>query len=344
VRVRPFILPAVVISLCFLSASTLHAASRDFPVYIAQTANPNDYALFANSGWDGNWYVGYNNGWIKKLPAIPNGKYARAYLGAKLGRMKTMPPTSKPPEFNPVPGEIWMAVAATPTWSNSPRVKLTTTEDIPLESSQDYALENTGESQWFWTEIPLESVNLAGENYVALWSPTPALLSVSSSPVLAAAWGGKEINTWLAKDIKGSPPADPKTALSTGISVFQPAIAIKLIPAGPPHPMQVRIASWQNGTPDHLKPILSSSVNGDSVERVWVEYEKPNRRGDVVRKDWIQIGRSLWKAPYCFTLDQEKLPQGKLLLRIAAANIWEEKAYSDPFEIEVSPLHAKNLK
>src|SRR4051812_24400091 len=64
------------------------SASADYPVFVAKASNPNDYSLFANGGWDGNWYVGYNTCWIKKLPAIPLGHYARAYIGAKLGRMK----------------------------------------------------------------------------------------------------------------------------------------------------------------------------------------------------------------------------------------------------------------
>jgi len=323
-----------------VSVSFLHAASADAPVYVAQIPNLNDYSLFANSGWDGNWYVGYNNGWIKKLPAIPPGNYAHAYLGAKLGRMKTLPPIGRPPEFNPVPGELWMALGSTPTWTSSQRVKLTTTDDIPLDSSPEYALENAGEAQWFWTEIPLSSVNFGGPNFAALWSPTPALISLSSAPVLAAGWGDKEVNAWLAKDIKGEPLSDPQVALSTGIAVFQPAIALKVIPAGRSHPMRVRVISWQNGTPSHLKPVLTGSAEGDSIERVWVEYDRPNRHGDVIRGEWIQVGRSLWKAPYIFSLDQARLPHGKLLLRLAAVNIWEEKATSDPFEIDVSPLHA----
>ena len=60
----------------------LNAAAPDNPVIVEQVPNPNDYSLFANGGWDGNWYVGYNNGWIKKLPPIPTGRYAHAYLGA----------------------------------------------------------------------------------------------------------------------------------------------------------------------------------------------------------------------------------------------------------------------
>src|SRR5579871_1723543 len=84
----------------FLSLAILHirysiplfAQAPDYPVFVEQVNNPNDYSLFANAGWDGNWYVGYNNGWIKKFPPISKGNFAHAYLGAKLGRMKTLPP------------------------------------------------------------------------------------------------------------------------------------------------------------------------------------------------------------------------------------------------------------
>jgi len=325
------------------------AASPDAPVFVAQIPNPNDYSLFANGGWDGNWYVGYNNGWIKKLPLIPPGNYARAYIGAKLGRMKTLPPVGRPPQFSPVPGELWMAVASTPSWKAGRRYRLTTTADIPLDGNAEYALENIGESEWFWTEVPLEAINYSGDNYLALWSPTPELISVSSAPVLAAAWGGKDVNTWIAKDIRGEPPMDAGAALATGLSYFQPAMAIKLIPAeggarqgrpaGGPHPMKVRILAWQNGTPDHLKPVMTGSVDGESVERVWIEYNTAARHGDIVENPWTQIGRPLWKPPYMFSLEQSSLPKGKILLRMAAANLWEEQAASAPFEIEVSPVH-----
>src|SRR5437016_1919425 len=325
----------------FVPLSTLHAQTSDYPVFVAQVPNPNDYVLFANSGWDGNWYVGYNNAWIKKLPAIPPGHYARAYIGAKLGRMKSLPPVGRPPEFSPVPGDIWIAVSSTPSWKSAQRFKLTTTDDIPLEGGSEYALENVGESQWFWTEVPVAAVNLSGDNYLALWSSTPALISVSSAPVLAAAWGGKEINTWLGKEIKGEPPADAKTALASSVSYFQPAIALKLIPEGNPHPLQVRVVSWQNGTPDHLKPIITVSVGGESIERVWVERNAQVHHGDVARGAWLQVGRSLWKAPYVFSLDQGRLPSGKVLLRIGASNIWQEKTFSEPFEIDVKPTPTK---
>jgi len=319
----------------------LKAAEQDVPVYVTQIQNPNDYALFANGGWDGNWYVGWNNGWVKRLPPIPSGRYARAYIGAKLGRMKTLPPEGRPPKFNPISGEIWMAIASTPSWSADQKMRLTSTEDIPLESSAEYALENTGEAEWFWTEIPLANVTMTGDNYLAIWSTSTALVSVSSAPVLAAGWGGKEINAWVAKDLKGEPPANSRGALSTPVSYFQPALALKLIPVGDSHPMQVRILSWHNGTADHLRPILFSSVKGESIERVWIECSEHVRHGDVVQGQWKQVGRSLWKAPYVFSLNQEQLSHGRIYIRVAATNIWEEKATSDPIEIDVSPIHAQ---
>ena len=325
----------------FLLSFAVHAAAPDAPAFVAQIPNPNDYSLFANGGWDGNWYVGYNNGWVKKLPPAPSGHYAHAYIGAKLGRMKTLPPVGRPPEFNPVPGDIWVALPSTSSWKTEQRWKLTTTSDIPLEGSPEYALENVGESEWFWTEIPIDAVNLSGDNFMAIWSTTPELVSVSSAPVLAAAWGGKDLNSWILKDIKGELPADPAKALASGISYFQPALALKLVPEGKPHPLHVRLLDWQNGKPDHLKPVVTGSVDGDSVERVCMEFRTSVRTGDVVRSQWTQVGRPLWKPPYTFSLDQARLPQGKVLLRMAAVNIWEEHAHSDSFEIEVSPLHAQ---
>src|ERR1035437_5667230 len=118
-----FIKIAFLLTVCLLP---LNAAAPDGPVFVAQVPNPNDYALFANGGWDGNWYVGYNNGWVKELPPIPKGNYTDACVGAKLGRMKALPPVGKPPEFNPIAGEIWLGISSTSSWTPSQRFRLTT--------------------------------------------------------------------------------------------------------------------------------------------------------------------------------------------------------------------------
>ncbi len=307
-------------------------AASDGPVYIDKQPNLHDYTLFANGGWDGNWFVGYNSAWVKKLPAIPAGSYTRAYIGVKLGRMKTLPglPGSKAWERRAVPGKIFAAIASTASWNANAGVLVTTTDNIPFEGETTEAIEGIGESRWFWAPIPITSVSPAGDNYIAVWSNTPELLTVSSSPVLAAAWGGKDQGTWLVKDLAGLPPPNAKIAMQTPINYFQPAIALKLIPQGPSHPVNVRVVDWKQGTPDHLKPTIIADVLGDRIEKVWVEYGKD--------KTWTPVGRPIYQPPYHLTLEQGLLPKGKTQLRVVASNSWEERGESQPFSIEVSPV------
>src|SRR3989344_6211664 len=121
----------------FLAASclcifALPLAAQD-PVFIADLSNPHDFELFANGGWDGNWYVGYNTCWVQKL-AVPPGKYARAYVGARLGRMKNYRPEGKAPwQKKAYEGEIYMGVSSTSSWSRDQSFFLTSTSDISLE-------------------------------------------------------------------------------------------------------------------------------------------------------------------------------------------------------------------
>jgi hypothetical protein len=177
-------------------------------------------------------------------------------------------------------------------------------------------------------EVPLTSVQPQGENFAALWSNSPAFTSVSSSPVLAAGWGGKEANTWLLRDIHGAPPAAAQNPPGAAITYFQPAIALKLIPAGPAHPLAIRVISWTESTADHPSPILTADVAGPSVERAWLEA--------AVGKKWRPVGRPLWKSPYIFSLPVTELPAGKVSLRVAAVNVWEEQTTSAPLTVQVS--------
>jgi hypothetical protein len=312
------------------------AETPDYPVFVARLPNPNDYSLFANSGWDGNWYLGYNTCWIKKLPPVPEGHYQRAYIGAKLGRAKFDPTDKSPRDRRALPADFYIALASTTAWNSSQQHLLTTSADIPAEGESENALEGSGESEWFWTEVPITNVSMGADNFIALWSNTKELMTVSSSPVVAAGWGGKDMDTWLARDTQGAPPSTPLESPGLGISYFQPAIALKLIPKGPPHPIVVRIISWQSGTKDHLKPVVTASVAGDSIERVWLEYNPVGSSGP-----WKKIGRPLWKAPYAFSLEMTQLPRGHCRLRVVAANLWEETSASQPFTVEVSIFHEK---
>jgi len=324
-----------------VAGADVQRRDTSYPLFFAARSNPNEYSVFANSGWDGNWYVGYNTAWVQQLPPLSPGSYSHAYIGAKLGRMKTLPPVGRPPVFNPIPGEIWMAISSTPSWKTNQRFKLTSTAEIPTEGSPEYPLEDVGESQWFWVEIPTNLVNFKGANFLALWSPSPDLISVSSAPVLAAALGGKDAGTWLINNLKGDLPITVKDPPGTPLTFFQPAIALKLIPTdAPATPPVVHLISWEPGTPVHPKPVLTASIQGDSIERAWLEFATSVRTGDVVHPGWKPLGRPLWKAPYTFTIPQELLSQGKVQIRVATVDVWERRAASDAFSIEVSSLSA----
>jgi len=310
-------------------AKSTQAESAIYPVFLADLPNPNDFSLFANGGWDGSWYVGYNTCWIQKI-VVPQGNYKKAYIGVKLGRMKSVPVPGSPPwEKKAIPGEIYVAVSSTPSWTRKQSYFLVSSEDIPLEPDPENAVEGAGEAKWFYTEVPLKLINTPGDNFIAVWSPTNRLNAISNSPVLAAGWGTKEVDTWLNNNIKGMPPASSIKTVSTPITVFEPAIALKLIPASAPTDRNPRVAIFkiEDGKAIGKIPapkVVWSAVEGQSIERSWVEISTD-------AKTWNRYGRYAWSAPYCFTLKTNEITmtsEGKAFVRVGAADIFENTGFS----------------
>lgn len=308
------------------------AGTEPLPVILSEAASVNDFVLFANGGgWDGNWYVGHNTCWISRLPPAPPGVYKRAFLGAKLGRMKTESVPGRPSwEKRPVPGEVDIAVAPEPRWPQSRRALLARTDDIPLEGDSENAVEGVGESRWFWVEVPVGSISTKGDNYVALFSPSPGLADARSAPILAAAWGDTRQNTWLSSNAKGEPPFSGYEALKTTVTYFEPAIAIKLVP---PSARTVEVALVSPPAPRTVlsdKVALSAAVRGENVEAAWIEFSTDSRV-------WRPLSPSLRGAPYDFTVRRKDLPEGPVRLRAAAKDAWENRGASEPITVVVPP-------
>jgi len=120
-------------------------------------------------------------------------------------------------------------------------------------------------------EVPLSAINLEGSTFVALWSPTEYFVSTASSPILAGGWGSNKTNSWLNNDIKGYPPLDPRLALKTAISAFEPAIAIKLIAAGSQQDIFVKIQNIYDGRAKTPNKTFTASVMGEEIEKAWLE-------------------------------------------------------------------------
>lgn len=299
-------------------------------IFLADVRNPNDFTLFANgAGWDGNWYVGYNTCWVVKLPPIPTGKFARAYVGARLGRMKTEAVPGRPPwERRPIPGEIQIAVASEPLWPQTRRFTLAVTENIPLEGDAENAVEGVGESRWFWAQVPLKFLSTEKEHYVALFSPTEALKDAAHSPILAAGWGDVQSNTWLNSSVRGQPPITVEEALKTGVSYFKPGIAIKLVAENSPAPA-VAIKELSD-TIVQDKVTVAASVSGADVESAWIEFSTDT-------KNWNRAATALTNAPYIFTVKRDRLLEGPVQLRVVAQDVYGGQGHSQELDVTVMP-------
>jgi hypothetical protein len=351
------------------NAQELAASVNRYPVVIAEVENLNDFALFATSGWDGNWYVGYNHAWVTKLPRAPEGNYVKAYLGAKLGRaknvirrqlersknhferLKNLPEEKREAsarelkyksfkEINkkirelekklssPHSGKIYIGINSSPRWDKKNSFFLVSQEDIPLEGDPEEALEEVGEARWFWVEIPLGLVSFDKQNYVAIWSPDENLNSAQVSPILASAWGGKEVNTWLDQESQGKPPS----SLSRSVTIFEPALAIKLVPSNEKRVL-VEILDISDGEEIREKRAITASVSGGDIVRAWLEISRD--KSTKKAKEWVRTGRLAFGAPYSITIDPAKLGESIYYLRVGAEDFWGNVGYSGSIKISV---------
>ena len=360
------------VGLCLMygfNAKCLATSELLYPVIVSELENLNDFDLFATSGWDGNWYVGYNHAWVTRLPKAPEGNYVKAYLGAKLGRaknvmrrklerarahfvrLKDLPDDERDMSAkqlgyggfkeigekieewekklsSPNSGKIYIGISSSPHWDEKHSFFLVSEEDIPVEGDPEEALEGVGEARWFWVEIPLNLVNFDRENYIAIWSPDESLNSAQVSPILASGWGRNEINTWLDENSEGKPPS----SLSRSVAVFEPALAIKLVPPNK-RAVSVEILNIIDGEEIREKRPVWASVSGEDVVRVWLEISKNENR--KVRQGWVRTGRIIFAAPYSFTLDPAKLDEGLHCLRVGAEDFWGNIGYSRSLKVSV---------
>ncbi|MBU0952175.1 MAG: hypothetical protein KKH91_05055 [Elusimicrobia bacterium] len=320
--------------LLFVPYAPVKAAPLVPPVYLCELPNINEYDILANSGWDGNWYVGYNVCWLEKISNIPESPtefYRKAYIGAKLGRAKVRPVEGKSSwENEPIPGDIYIGISSTSAWKSNSRYFLASSLDLPVEGDLMNAQSGTGEARWFWAEVPIEQINLKGPNYIALWSPTDYFTARDTAPILCGGRGAKgaETNTWLNNEIEGAPPIDPADSLKTPISVFEPAIAMKLIPAKTEQEIKIQIFEVKDGKKGTPNKTIVASIAGDQIEKTWLEYA-------TLTSAYQRTGKLLYNLPWTFTLNPEKLPEEKIFVRVAAEDVWGNLGYSQNIEMIV---------
>ncbi len=287
------------------------------PSYRSQAGDMSRYYLYADGGFHADWYVGFNNCWIIKLPPIDTAGYARSFIGARLGRAKIM---SHPLGWDPtpIPGKIYMGISRVPSFSGEQTFFLVEAEDLPREPLPNDSINGVDSAQWFWASVPTAHISSDGPNYLAIWSNSRYFTSASSSPIIAAALSeaSDEESAWLNRGIKGAPPTGENT-LETPLAGIKPALAVKLVP---PNDYKVLIRGFMAEV-NPGKIAVSFSVIGEDVRSAWVElsYDK---------FEWQRITRYLFRPPYQFTLDRANMSSDMFYLRAAAVDSLENTGYS----------------
>jgi hypothetical protein len=120
------------------------STSAIVPTILTLAPSVHDYGRFADGGPDANWYIGFNNAWIVKLPPAPAGDFARAFIGARIGRAKTRPNAQKPWVRETIPGKVYIGISQTPAWSSEKSFFLAETSDIPAEPDPQASVDGVG--------------------------------------------------------------------------------------------------------------------------------------------------------------------------------------------------------
>ncbi|MDD4004250.1 MAG: hypothetical protein PHW69_03490 [Elusimicrobiaceae bacterium] len=290
------------------------------PVVYGLAPDLNEFYLYADGGWDGNWYVGYSNCWLIKLPSIAKKGYKKAYIGARLGRAKGFPVPNRPWEKQPVDGKIYMGLSKDGGFNSRQSYFLVDNNDIPLEAQPKETIKGVGGAQWFWTEVPLDAVSSVKPNYLALWAESDFFTDAAKSPIIAGASrkNSGEDAVWLNSSQKGTPPRDAKTAFELPIKNLIPAMAVKLIPE---NELSV-VARAFKAVADDTSLVLSFSVIGQDVSRAWIEISYD-------RFNWLRFSKFMFEPPYSFTVLNKNLPKGKYYFRAVATDALENVGYSE---------------
>ena len=330
------IIPYLSIAVALLSGAADGLApalstSSIVPTIVSLGASVHDYGRFADGGPDANWYVGFNNAWIIKLPPAPAGDFARAFIGAKLGRAKTRPIPDKPWLRETIPGKVYAGISGSPAWTSEQSFFLAETRDIPAEADPQARVDGVGAGEWFWAEVPMAQINFSGPNYLIVWSPTNYFTKASSAPILAATdldEPGGETRAWLNRSIQGVPPRSRGTSLETPLNTLGPAIAIKLVPPGPDE-AAVSVADFTVARAGK-RVVVRFSAAGEDVSEAWVE-------GSRDQLEWQRVSRILRRPPYQVSFPPEKGPAAGSFVRGAARDISGAVGLSEAYMIPYAP-------
>jgi len=306
------------LALTIFLLAALGAGARCASVeYVSLADDISQFYMYADGGWDGNWYVGYNNCWIVRLPAVHTGKYKKAYIGARLGRAKTISLPDRPWEKKPIDGKIFMGLSPVPAFNTQETYFLADLKDLPREAGPKDTIEGVSGAQWYWAEVPLSAVSANRPNYLAIWSASEALDSAETSPIIAGASSDAQDAVWLYTSGRGTPPKTRNTAPDTQINSLSPALVLKLVPEADTR-VQINDFRAENSGKN---VVFSFSAAGSDIYAGWLEMS-------FDRFNWQRASGFLFQPPYTISFEKAKLPQSDVYFRAAAQDGFGQTASS----------------
>lgn len=349
------------------NVNTLAASENRYPVVIAEAENLNDFGLFATSGWDGNWYVGYNHAWVTMLPKAPKGNYVKAYLGARLGRAKNFMrrelyrARNHFEHLKDLPVEEREASAKQLKYGSFEQIN-EKIEELESKLSSPYSgkiyIGINSSPQWDESHsfflVSEEDIPLEGDPEEALegvgeakwfWIEVPLSMINFDKENYIAIWSPDEnLNSAQVSPILASAwgsetvntwldeesGGKPPSSLTRSVTIFEPALVIKLVPLNEKK-VSVEILDVADGEEIKEKRPITASVSGGDIVRAWLEISKGKSSSGV--QEWVRTGRLAFAAPYSITLDPGKLEQGIHYLRAGAEDFWGNVGYSRPIKV-----------
>lgn len=290
--------------------------------YVSLINDLSEYYLYANGGFNADWYIGYNNAWIVNLGSITTSGYQKAFVGVKIGRAKNKTyPSSEDP--SPIEGRIVVSISNKPEFP-SQAYFLADSSDIPMESLPNDNIKNVDGAKWFWAEIPINRISTESDNYVAVWSQSKSFINSSNSPIIAAGFlNDDKENVWLNHSITGALPPH-KSALEIPIKGIKPAIVIKLISE---NDYKVIIKNFSYELNKDIF-IFNWNTIGTDIYKSWIEisYDK---------LEWQKYTNYIYNKPYFYSFDKEELPDDIFYLRACATDIFENTGCSKEITINL---------
>ncbi|MEF3279479.1 MAG: hypothetical protein K6357_00715 [Elusimicrobiota bacterium] len=284
--------------------------------YVSLIKDLNDYYLYANGGFHADWYIGYNNAWIVKLPPMDIKNYSRAYVGVKMGRTKNKTyPTSD--DTDVYESKILISVSQSSVFPSFSYV-IAENSEIPLEPLAGDSLKKVDSAKWFWVNVPLNRFSSEKDNYISVWAQSQDLSDSSKSPIIAAGYleDGVE-NVWVNHSIKGAMPVND-SALEMAISGLKPAIVVKLIAE---NDFKVVIKNFSYEFLDD-RYIYNWNVIGTDVYKSWIEISYD-------RLEWKKYGDYVYSPPYFISFSSADMPKDIFYLRACATDIYENVGCSN---------------